>query len=148
MSLVAGASQHAPGGTADISQVLLLIRERGLGPGGELDELLRRRELEPFAALDAARLARHSRQEDGDSRAAKRLQVLGHAARADPLSRVSGLRADELNGVTGEETCTSCSSSEAVRAMRRPSAARLGFSGPVAMCTRIVAMLLRRRAAT
>jgi hypothetical protein len=56
----------------------LLVGQRRVARGRELDELLRQRELVPLAPLDAARLARHPREEDGDARSLEGRKVLGH----------------------------------------------------------------------
>ena len=61
------------------------------------------RELQAFPAFDPPSLARHAREEDGNPGAPKRLEVLGDAARADPVDRVGSLRSDKVNGVAREE---------------------------------------------
>ena len=67
--------------------------------------------------------------------------MLGYAARPDPVSRVSGFGAHELNGVTGEKDLDVVLLLGRGAGNEEAQAARVGFSGPVAMCTRIVAMV-------
>ena len=83
-----------------------LVRERRVGPGGQLDELLRRRHLDALGGrlgLEPACVARHPGQVDRDLRRHERLPVLAEAAGADALRGRGGGGARVLDRVAGEE---------------------------------------------